>query len=484
MNILKIFLLILITTDFVIGQTAVNQKKNVAILIFNGVQIIDYTGPYEVFGQAGMKVFTVSEKSDTIVTHMKMQIIPNYLLENCPVPDIIVIPGGNIHSIQENRNIINWLQTNAKKSEFILSVCGGAFLLASSGLLDGLEATTYAPLIEHFRTFAKKTKVVSDKRFVDNGKILTAGGLSAGIDVSLHVVSKIYGTPRAQEVANNMEYNWDKNSKYVRTQLADIYLTNLIDFDPPLKRKTLKYEGNESNWIIEYEVERNESLQQFSAQLAELAEHNNWVNLSTNNSTESISSIWQLTDNLKRKWICKSSINKVKNEGNKFIFTLLGFIETNTQQTGNASNNSSPCSEAERRQFDFWIGDWDVSWDKNGKGTNVIKSTLDGCVIVENFDGNPGMRLRGMSVSTYNAKLSKWQQTWVDNEGSYMDFTGEFKDGKMILQRKAVINRKEAIQRMVWYNITKDKLDWNWERSEDDGKTWNVLWKIAYIRKK
>jgi hypothetical protein len=153
-------------------------------------------------------------------------------------------------------------------------------------------------------------------------------------------------------------------------------------------------------------------------------------------------------------------------------------------QQASSSSNSSLCAQAERRQFDFWIGEWDLRWEKDGRGTNIIRTTLDGCVITEEFDGAPSIPLRGSSVSTFSRQLGKWQQTWVDNQAGYLDFVGEFKDGRMVLQRKAMLEGKEIVQRMVWYNITKDKLDWNWERSEDAGKSWKVLWKIAYIRKK
>lgn len=175
---------------------------------------------------------------------------------------------------------------------------------------------------------------------------------------------------------------------------------------------------------------------------------------------------------------------------NKYFFTIAvtvfaGFIGEPTvqgQQT-NPSSNSSLCVQAERRQFDFWIGEWDLRWDKGGKGTNIIRPTLDGCVITEEFNGTPAIPLRGMSVSTFSKQLGKWQQTWVDNQAGYLDFVGEFTNGRMILQRKAMSEGKEILQRMVWYNISKDKLDWNWERSEDAGKTWKVLWKINYSRK-
>jgi hypothetical protein len=148
---------------------------------------------------------------------------------------------------------------------------------------------------------------------------------------------------------------------------------------------------------------------------------------------------------------------------------------------------SAPCSQPKSRQFDFWLGEWNLEWNlkgKSGKGVNVIGSILGGCVIKECFDGRPAIPLQGMSVSAYNIKTGKWQQTWVDNEGSYLDFTGEFKDNRMVLQRRALRDGKEVLQRMLWYDITKDRLTWNWERSDDEGKTWTVLWQIKYSRKR
>lgn len=142
-----------------------------------------------------------------------------------------------------------------------------------------------------------------------------------------------------------------------------------------------------------------------------------------------------------------------------------------------------PCSSPEAAQFDFWVGEWNLTWGDSGRGTNSIKKIMDGCVIEENFDGTPSIQLKGMSVSTFSKHLGKWQQTWLDNSGSYLDFIGGFQDGKMILSRELVIDGKELMQRMVWYNILENEFDWNWERSEDKGQTWKVLWKIHYKRK-
>jgi hypothetical protein len=149
-----------------------------------------------------------------------------------------------------------------------------------------------------------------------------------------------------------------------------------------------------------------------------------------------------------------------------------------------------PCSAPEFRQFDFWVGDWDLTWPgQNGQpeqhGHNQIERELGNCVIHESFSDKATPAFEGTSVSVFNPKLAKWQQTWVDNQGAYLDFVGEFKDGEMMLRRDAVGQDGKPIkQRMVFKNIKPDSLDWSWERSEDGGATWKVVWPIHYQRRK
>ncbi len=175
------------------------------------------------------------------------------------------------------------------------------------------------------------------------------------------------------------------------------------------------------------------------------------------------------------------------------ILTILPMRVVLAQSSGNAAPAASAHSAPEAKQFDFWLGEWELAWPGEqtglpagqiGRGTNSVKAILDGAVIQENFVDNAPNSLRGMSVSVYNQRLGKWQQTWVDNQGGYLDFAGEFKDGKMILARSATTkDGKEIMQRMVWHNIKPDELDWNWEASQDGGKTWQVNWQIHYKKK-
>jgi uncharacterized protein DUF1579 len=149
----------------------------------------------------------------------------------------------------------------------------------------------------------------------------------------------------------------------------------------------------------------------------------------------------------------------------------------------------NPCAAPEQRQLEFWVGEWDLTWpgEKPGetaRGTNNVRRVLETCVVEENFSGDAAMHLRGMSLSIYDTRAGKWKQTWVDNEGGYLDFVGEFKDGTMILARDATRpDGTRVVQRMVFKNITHSEFDWSWESSSDGGKTWQVLWPIHYKRK-
>lgn len=149
---------------------------------------------------------------------------------------------------------------------------------------------------------------------------------------------------------------------------------------------------------------------------------------------------------------------------------------------------SHGCDSPESKQFDFWVGEWDLSYKgqdgKPAKSANRITKILDGCVLLEQFTGKPGIGLDGHSVSTYDRTAGKWKQTWVDNTASYLDFVGGWSDGKMVLARDAERQGKRFRQRMVWQDITPQSFKWLWQRSDDEGATWKTLWEIDYRRVK
>jgi hypothetical protein len=166
------------------------------------------------------------------------------------------------------------------------------------------------------------------------------------------------------------------------------------------------------------------------------------------------------------------------------LCTLAAFVGVFLTAAVAHAQQSSPLPiPPEAAQFDFWLGEWDAAWGENLRGVNRVSKRWDR-VIVEEFDGKPGMPLEGHSVSVYDVLAKQWKQTWVDNEGSYLDFVGGFAEAKMTLSRSVLKDGKPLHQRMVWYDITPGAFTWTWERSLDEGKTWEVLWKINYSRRK
>jgi transcriptional regulator GlxA family with amidase domain len=187
------------------------ERRNVAILVWPGVELLDFTGPAEVFWAADharrFKVYTVGLDEKPVRTQGAVIVQPEFTLENAPVPAVIVIPGGNMRAVENNAAVRAWLREKSHRTEVILSVCTGAFVLAEAGLLDGLKATTHHFGYDELARRFPKITVVRTERFVDNGKLITAGGVSAGIDGALHVVTKLVGKEAAEWTAREwMEY--------------------------------------------------------------------------------------------------------------------------------------------------------------------------------------------------------------------------------------------------------------------------------------
>lgn len=180
---------------------------NVAVYMQQGMEILDFAGPVEVFTYAGMNVYTVGKTMEPIISQGVVKIVPEYSIENCPSPDIIVFLGGNGTNASKDAQVQKWLKANAPEADYLFTVCTGAFFLGRAGLLDGLTTTTFHTEIPTLRALVPSATVLDDARFVDNGKIITTAGISAGIDGSLHLVQKLFGLERAKEVARYMEYD-------------------------------------------------------------------------------------------------------------------------------------------------------------------------------------------------------------------------------------------------------------------------------------
>jgi transcriptional regulator GlxA family with amidase domain len=191
--------------------------RNVAILLFDGVEVLDFAGPFEVFSVAGRRdgldpfnVYTVAETSRPISARNELSINPRYTIENCPAPDIVVVPGGfGTRREMHNLTIRDWILRVSAASEITFSVCTGALLLGRAGLLDGQRATTHFAAFRELAEAAPRALLVVDEKVVDNGRVVTSAGISAGIEASLHLVGRFLGLTSAVETARYMEYDWE-----------------------------------------------------------------------------------------------------------------------------------------------------------------------------------------------------------------------------------------------------------------------------------
>ncbi len=191
------------------------MKRTVAILLFDEVEVLDFAGPFEVFAVTDeladhqlFQVVTVAPEKRAIRARNGLSVNPDHGFADCPAPDILVVPGGfGTRALLHNQPVLDWIKAINATAEIVASVCTGSVVLGRAGLLDGLKATTHHECFELLRTHAPRTTVVETDRFLDNGHILTAAGISAGIDMSLHLVARLHGAAIAAKTARYMEYH-------------------------------------------------------------------------------------------------------------------------------------------------------------------------------------------------------------------------------------------------------------------------------------
>lgn len=199
----------------------VRKTRNVAIVVYDQVEVLDFAGPFEVFSVGSdrgkdFRVFTVAEKEGPVTALGNLSLNPSYTFDTCPPPDVLVLPGGWGSRIEmHNERMAEWIRETAEQAELVLTVCTGALLLARAISLEGMTLTTNRRAIDELRAVAPKSSVIKDDvRYTDNGKIIMSAGVSAGIDASLYVVGKLLGEERADDAAGIMEYEWTENEQY------------------------------------------------------------------------------------------------------------------------------------------------------------------------------------------------------------------------------------------------------------------------------
>jgi transcriptional regulator GlxA family with amidase domain len=193
---------------------------NIGIYIYDQAEVLDFSGPFEVFTTASricptgdpFTVFLVGETGQVVTARGGYRVMPSYGFDNHPTFDVLIVVGG-VHTEEMHKpNVTDWISQQAQKAKLVASVCTGAFLLAQAGVLTTQNVTTHWGDIPDLRASYPDLTVHESSRWVDEGSVVTSGGISAGIDMSLHLVSRLHSMELAEKTAIQMEFNWTKNA--------------------------------------------------------------------------------------------------------------------------------------------------------------------------------------------------------------------------------------------------------------------------------
>jgi len=194
---------------------------NIGIYLYNEVEVLDFSGPFEVFTTAArvytrmepnapklFEVFLIAEKEGLVAARANYNVQPHYTIQNHPKVDVLIISGGVHTHEMEKQNVIEWIAKLSPQTNLTASVCTGAFLLAKANLLDGKSVTTHWEDIPDLRAMFPSLDIKEEIAWVDNGHIVTSAGISAGIEMALHLITKLAGKELAVKTARQMQYTW------------------------------------------------------------------------------------------------------------------------------------------------------------------------------------------------------------------------------------------------------------------------------------
>jgi transcriptional regulator GlxA family with amidase domain len=193
------------------------NDMNIGIYIYDDAEVLDFSGPFEVFstakrvGRMEWDVFFVGKTDSVVKARGNFLVYPHYTFEHHPDIDVLMVVGGNHTREVKNAAVMDWISTVAVSAKWVVSVCTGAFLLAEAGLLNGVNVTTHWEDIPDLRSQYPKLNVIDNQRWVSEDRFITSAGISAGIDMSLFLVAKMASQELAEKTARQMEYNWVKN---------------------------------------------------------------------------------------------------------------------------------------------------------------------------------------------------------------------------------------------------------------------------------
>ncbi len=228
-SIIALAFVLILSAPLLAQPATTNKPTNIAIFLYPGVELLDFAGPLEVFSSmTNSRVYTVAAKPGLLNTMKKaLTITPDYTIADCPQPDILVVPGAGgeyIQAVVADTAVINWIRRTTPQRQLTMSVCTGAYVLGKAGLLDNKTVTTHWGSTQMLQQMTPKARVMEHTRFVEDGKLLTTAGVSAGIDGALRVVARLRGAPDARAVAELIEYDqWNPESGLIVGQHPTVH---------------------------------------------------------------------------------------------------------------------------------------------------------------------------------------------------------------------------------------------------------------------
>jgi transcriptional regulator GlxA family with amidase domain len=246
------------------------ERKRIGILLFNQIEVLDFCGPFEVFSVTRLdearrfqdpspfEVLLVAQKSEAVTTSGGMCVLPHHRFENCPALDILLVPGGmGVRTEMSNEAVLAFVKAQAAHVELVASVCTGSLILGKTGLLDGLRATTHWASLDLLRQQVPKVRVDDASHVVDEGKVMTSAGISAGIDLALKIVARYHGEAVARSAARRMEYPYPEgNGRRIHLGEHGPYLVEFdkLSWETPMDgvRCKVRQEGDQRLRLVEY----------------------------------------------------------------------------------------------------------------------------------------------------------------------------------------------------------------------------------------
>ncbi len=201
------------------------QQRRVGILIFPDVEVLDFCGPFEVFSVARLdeakrrempgpyQVLLVAETTEPVRASGGLRVLPDHTLADCPPLDLLLVPGGyGTRPLLDHQPLLDWIAERGRQGELLTSVCTGSLLLGKAGLLDGRRATTHWRSLDWMQDMFPAVTVVRDEHVIEDGRVLSSAGISAGIDLALRVVARHHGEDVARATARHMEYPYPESN--------------------------------------------------------------------------------------------------------------------------------------------------------------------------------------------------------------------------------------------------------------------------------